>query len=168
MEINLSVCKDFVENFESKKENLLFYGNTGLGKTFLCSAIAKEIAHKGHTVMYNTASRLFKALEKERFAKKEDNEFNQMSISDDILGVDLLIIDDLGTEFGTIVTSSELFDIINIRLIEHKPVIISTNLTPDRLQDQYSDRIASRIVGEYKCLKFFGDDIRIIKRYMNF
>ena len=168
MEINYSICRDFAENFGYKKESMLFYGNTGLGKTFMCSAIAKEIIKKGYTVMYNTASQLFKAIEKERFSRKDDDEYRELSISDDILGVDLLIIDDLGTEFGTIVTSSELFDIINIRLIEHKPVIISTNLSPDRLQDQYSDRISSRIIGEYKCLKFFGDDIRIIKRYRNF
>ncbi len=79
--------------------------------------------------------------------------------------VDLLIIDDLGTEFSTAFTSSELFDILNTRLISKKPVIISTNLSVSELQNMYSERITSRIIGQYKVMKFFGKDIRLIKKY---
>ncbi|MCJ7854750.1 ATP-binding protein [Lachnospiraceae bacterium NSJ-143] len=165
MQMILSVCLEFTKSFGKRKENLLFYGSPGLGKTFLCSCIAREILDKGYTVLYVTAAQLFKALEKERF-NRNDEETEQVRFSDDLQSVDLLIVDDLGTEFNTVLTASELFDILNTRLINKKPVIISTNLSLDDIQRQYSDRITSRIIGEYKALEFFGDDIRVVKKYM--
>ncbi len=164
MQIILSVCLEFTKNFSKKKDNLLFYGGPGLGKTFLCSCIAREILDKGYTVFYATAPQLFKTIEKERFSRSQDEE-SQTGFSDDLQSVDLLIIDDLGTEFSTAFTSSELFDILNTRLINKKPVIISTNLSVSELQNLYSERITSRIIGQYKVMKFFGKDIRLIKKY---
>lgn len=164
MQIILSVCLEFTKNFSKKKDNLLFYGGPGLGKTFLCSCIAREILDKGYTVFYTTAPQLFKTIEKERFNHSQDEE-SQTGFSDDLQSVDLLIIDDLGTEFNTSFTSSELFDILNTRLINKKPVIISTNLSVNDIQNIYSERITSRIIGEYKVMKFFGKDIRLIKKY---
>lgn len=152
----------FVNNFDNGPANLLFYGKTGLGKTFLCNCIAKEILDKGKTVLYATAPQLFKILESIRFSKNESdykNEYNEM-----IFNADLLIIDDLGTEFATLPLQSELFNIINTRMLAQNPVIISTNFFPQDLREQYTDRIVSRFVGNYTWLQFAGEDIRLQKK----
>ncbi len=159
----LKICNYFIENFNNEKSGLLFYGKAGLGKTFLCNCIAREIINKGYTVFYSTAGQLFKSAEKERFRRDEEEAVT--NFSDDIQSVDLLIIDDLGTEFANSFTDSELFDILNTRLMNNKPVIISTNLSINNIRDNYSDRIASRIVGNYRIIRFLGDDIRIQKMY---
>ena len=163
----LAVCLEFTKNFSKKTCNLMFYGPSGLGKTFLCSCIARELLDKGYTVLYATSPQLFKAIEKERFSRTDENE-DRRTINDDIQAVDLLIIDDLGTELNTSFTSSELFDILNTRLIASKPVIISTNLLFEEIQERYSERITSRIMGDYKPLKFYGEDIRIMKSFGGF
>ena len=153
----------FVENFDKKFENLLFYGPTGLGKTFLSNCIAKELLDTGKTVLYTTAGQLFKLVEDVRFNRGKAAEGPAyLSMVPD---VDLLIIDDLGTEFSTVVTNSELFDFINTRLLNKKSTIISTNLAPRDFEEYYSDRITSRIFGEYTLLGFIGDDIRIAKKH---
>lgn len=158
-----NICLKFVENFDHEPANLLLYGNTGLGKTFLCNCIAKDLMDAGHPVLYQTAPQLFKMIEDNRFHRNEDDP--PIDYMEDILSVDLLIIDDLGTEFSTVLSSSELFHILNTRLLEKKPVILSTNLSPAMMLDQYSDRIVSRIMGNYLMLKFFGDDIRVKKKF---
>lgn len=160
----LSTCLAFTENFDTSFSNLLLYGGTGLGKTFLCNCIAKELLDKGKTVLYVTAGQLFKWIEEQKFQHKEDEE--QEDYTSDILEADLLILDDLGTEFSTILSSSELFFIINGRMLSKKPVIISTNLSPADFIHQYSDRVVSRLLGEYTTLKFFGEDIRVKKKFM--
>ena len=153
----------FVENFNKKFENLLFYGATGLGKTFLSNCIAKEILDAGKTVLYTTAAQLFKMVEDIRFNRGDMEEGPAYLAM--VLDADLLIIDDLGTEFSTIVTNSELFNFINTRLLGKKSTIISTNLAPRDFEEYYSDRITSRIFGEYTLLQFIGDDIRIAKKH---
>ncbi len=165
MKLIYNICLNFTHNFGREFSNLLLYGSTGLGKTFLCNCIAKELLDRGKTVLYVTAPQLFKLIEDEKFNRTEDNEGSHYL--EDILSVDLFIIDDLGTEFSTILSSSELFHIINSRLNEKKPVILSTNLSPSDLINQYSDRIVSRIMGSYKPIKFFGDDIRVKKNFKN-
>lgn len=157
------ICMNFTQNFNIDFSNLLLYGSTGLGKTFLCNCIAKELLDTGKTVMYVTASQLFKIIEDDRFNRGDNEE--PSGYMDDILSVDLFIIDDLGTEFSTILSSSELFNILNTRMLNKKPVILSTNLAPSDFINQYSDRIVSRIMGNYSSLKFFGDDIRIKKKF---
>jgi len=153
----------FVENFDKKFENMLFYGPTGLGKTFLSNCIAKELLDAGKTVLYTTAGQLFKLVEDARFNRGKAAEGPAyLSMVPD---VDLLIIDDLGTEFSTVVTNSELFDFINTRLLNKKSTIISTNLAPRDFEEYYSDRITSRIFGEYTLLGFVGEDIRIAKKH---
>ena len=152
----------FVENFADGGQNLLLYGATGLGKTFLCSCIAKELLDQGYVVLYLTAGQLFRKLEEIRFSKDEDGEKEEWD--KELLEADLLIIDDLGTEFATLFTASELFRLINDRKLKNKSVIISTNLNPEDITNQYSDRITSRL-REYKVLKFFGDDIRVVKKF---
>lgn len=159
----MKTCMQFSRDFEQDYKNLILYGNPGLGKTFLCNCIAKELLDRGKTVLYVTAFQLFKLIEEERFNKDSNEEINEYL--DTLLTVDLLIIDDLGTEFSTVITSSELYNIINSRLLNKKSTIISTNLPPSNWVDIYSDRVVSRIQGNYIVLKFFGEDIRIKKKY---
>lgn len=159
----LSACLKFTKHFGKEFQNLLLYGSPGLGKTFLCNCIARELLDKGVTVMYVTASQLFKTIEKERFGKGEEEEFGDYF--EDVLNVDLLIIDDLGTEFTTVFTTGELFNIVNTRVLNKKPVIISTNLALKDLGEIYSDRLTSRLIGGFTTLKFFGEDIRMLKKF---
>ena len=153
----------FVDDF-GNGANLLIYGGTGLGKTFLCNCIAKDLLEKGHTVLYLTAGQLFRKLEEQKF-HREDDEEEAKEWDQELLEAELLIIDDLGTEFATIFTASELVRIINDRKLAKKAVVISTNLGPTELMNLYSDRVTSRFFGEFEQMKFFGDDIRIIKKY---
>lgn len=156
------ICLKFVENFEDKNQkNLLFTGNTGLGKTFLSSCIANEILKKGKNVLYQTAPVMLDSVVDYRFGKSKDN------ILQNILDVDLLIIDDLGTEFMNNVKFSELFNILNTRLLNQNKItktIISTNLNLKNLYSNYDERIVSRLIGNYDICYFFGDDIRLIKK----
>ena len=158
---NLRMAMIFASDFTG--DNLLLYGGAGRGKTFLCNCIAKEVLERGKTVLYLTAGQLFRQLEELRFNRNEEEE--PVDWDAELLDADLLIIDDLGTEFATMFTASELFRIINDRKLRKKPVVISTNLDYKALMDQYSDRVMSRIIGEYTTLKCFGEDIRMKKKY---
>lgn len=156
-------CLDFTGNFDETSSGLLFTGPTGIGKTFLSSCIAKELLDKGKTVYYQTAFRIFDMLEDYQFNKSNAVDKNDLDI---IFSADLLIIDDLGTEFMNSYTKSELFNIINSRLLGNKKTIISTNLNLNELQNMYSERVASRIVENFEVLDFFGEDIRINKNVL--
>ena len=158
----LKKCMMFVENFDVSFKNLFIYGGAGLGKTFLCNCIAKDLLDKGKLVVYTSAFNLFNIIEKEKFSKNNDD--IKSDFLDFIFEADLLIIDDLGTEFITSLSLTELFNFINTRILEKKSTIISTNLEPAELMQQYSSRIVSRIYGNYDMLKLFGDDIRMIKK----
>lgn len=155
----------FSQSVPKSEQNLFFYGSPGLGKTHMCTAIALEAVKQGCAVMYVTAPKLFKEIEDERFRKSRDEVDEQSGYMQDIIDADLMIIDDLGTEFATSFTSSELFAILNNRLLEKKPVVISTNLSLGDIKERYGDRISSRIMGEYAIYRFVGDDIRKIKKY---
>lgn len=159
MENIVSECEGFVNNFDKdNRENLLFYGSTGLGKTFLCNCIAKALLDKGKLVVYLTAFNLFRILEEYRF---NHNSYKQNREQlDSILTCDLLMIDDLGTELSNSFTISELFNIINTRLLDKRKVIISTNLEPEELLKIYNQRIFSRISGNFKKHEFYGPDLR--------
>jgi len=158
MQKNLVEIEFFIHNFENQKENLLLYGTTGVGKTFICNSIANSLLKKGKIVVYNTAFRVLEILENERFQKNVD-ENNKMEYYL-LYNSDLLIIDDLGTEMINSFSTSELFNLINLRILKEKSTIISTNLTPIQLREIYTDRIASRIFGNYKILRFYGPDLR--------
>lgn len=156
---NYQICYDFSNDFNKTYQNLILHGQAGLGKTFLCHSIAKEVLDKGYTVVYLTAFNLFRLLENYRFHNAE----NQITMDDidTIYKCDLLIIDDLGTEMNNTFTTSELFNLINSRLIDKKSIVISTNLSPSEWVKHYSDRIVSRIYGNYLSLGFIGTDIRL-------
>ena len=153
-------CKNFINKFATDFHNIYLYGNTGVGKTFLLNCIAKEIIDQEQSVLYFSAPELFDILIKGAF-DKYDSDSN--TIRDLIYDCDLLIIDDLGTEYINNAVISQLFICLNDRLQNRKPVVISSNLSPNILADTYSERIGSRIVGNYLCMRLVGRDIRIHK-----
>ncbi|RKD22210.1 DNA replication protein DnaC [Caminicella sporogenes DSM 14501] len=155
----LNICEGFVFNFDKKNdENLLFYGSTGLGKTYLCNCIAKSLLDKGKIVIYQTAFKILEILEEYKF---NSNQSPEIKLSYELLfDCDLLIIDDLGTELANKFTNIEIFNIINSRLIQNKKTIISTNLSPADIIKIYGERTASRIFGKFTILKFYGPDLR--------
>lgn len=153
-------CQAFVRNFDNDFNNLLFYGNSGLGKTFLSHCIAKELLGTAHTVLYLTAYELFDILGKAMHNEDE----NFPASAEHILDCDLLIIDDLGTELATAFTMSRLNLCINERFINHRSTIISTNFGLQELEAHYGERNFSRILSSYTPLRFFGEDIRLKKK----
>lgn len=165
---NIQIIKEkaqnFIENFDNPEEkNLIFTGNTGVGKTFLTNCIANEVLKLGKTVLYQTAPVMFDEINDAKFGRENA----RFDLYENILNVDLLIIDDLGTEKITDTKITELFTIINTRLLNqnHKitKTIISTNLNVDELFKTYTTRIGSRLAGNYRFLRFFGDDLRFKK-----
>ena len=157
----LDFCRDYAADFATDSPSLLLYGATGLGKTHLSLAIASEAVKKGYGVIYGSAQNLMSRLEEEHFSSGRNSEYEGSEHA--LLECDLLIIDDLGAEFSTQFTVAELYNIINTRIMSRLPVIISTNLTPDGLEQKYTQRITSRIIGNYISLYFCGKDIRQIK-----
>jgi DNA replication protein DnaC len=153
------IAEGFISNFdETNGENLLFYGSTGLGKTFLCNCIAKALLDKNKIVIYQTAFTILDILERRRFGKGPDemSEYQYNLLFD----ADLLIIDDLGTEISNTFTNAEIFNIVNTRIISGKKTLISTNLTPKEITEIYTDRVFSRILDKFIPLKFYGKDLR--------
>lgn len=155
----LEISEDFCNNFHDTNMNLLFYGGTGLGKTFMCNCIANELLNKEISVLYQTSFSLFEIVENHKFNKLNETEENRINYNM-IFDCDLLIIDDLGTEVSNSFTNAELFNIINERMITEKKTIISTNLSLEQLRDTYSDRITSRVFNNFVPLKFYGKDLR--------
>lgn len=154
-----SLCKAYAGDFDLHSPNLLMIGETGLGKTHLSLAIAGEAIKKGYKVLYNSAQNIFNELQKEYFGRSEARgQFEAL-----VLESDLLILDDLGAEFSTQFTDAALYNIINTRINTSLPTIISTNLPLGDLEERYSRRISSRLIGEYLLLRFFGNDVRQIK-----
>jgi len=159
----LSICKDFIKNFNSSFNNLLFFGDTGVGKTFLSNCIACEILNASHSVIYLTAIELFDIFAEHDFSHNKFNNIGE-TMSTYIIECDLLIIDDLGTELSNSFTNSKLFYCVNERILKQKSTIISTNLAIRDLASNYSERIFSRISSSYTMLKLHGSDIRVEKR----
>jgi DNA replication protein DnaC len=147
---------NFIRTFDSTNENLLFYGNSGTGKTFLSNCIAKELLDKGYLVVYRTAESLIQNLKHIRFNGDE-------LLEELIIDCDLLIIDDLGTEQISDFSKTELFNLLNKKILKNKKMVVSTNCTLEELLQIYSERISSRLLGNFGLYKFFGDDIRIKK-----
>ncbi len=161
MSSNLNICRRFTEGFGSGGGNLLFTGPTGLGKTFLSACIARQVADKCFSVVYETAIQVFKDFETEKFGQQQEE---NPGLTRKYMDCDLLIVDDLGTEMTTQFTISALYQIVNSRMMNNQATIISTNLMPDALEQRYSPQIASRITGNYRILRFVGEDIRRLKK----
>ena len=151
-------CINYAKSFSASSPSVVMIGKTGLGKTHLSLAIAKTVIEGGCGVVYAPAQKLVAALERERFSGSESD-----ALSRKYTECDLLIIDDLGAEFQNSFSVSAIGSLINERLYENRPTIISTNLSVKELNERYSERTASRILGEYKRLQFIGEDIRFLK-----
>lgn len=158
----LEKAKKYVSDFgkPEKDSNLLFVGTTGLGKTHITTAVAKGVIDKGFDVVYDSAQNIIRAFESERFDKDE----MAGKEAERYFDCDLLIIDDLGTEFKNSFTQSCIYNLLNTRINAGKPMIISTNIdsTP-KLLETYDDRITSRLIGNFRPFKFVGKDIRLEK-----
>lgn len=157
MEKVLAFCKRYAESFHEKADSLLLIGNTGLGKTHLSTSIAVSVVEKGYEAVYTSAPNLFSALEAEKFGREA-----QLTMQE-VLDAEFLLIDDLGTENPSNLNNNFLYNIVNTRLITGKPTLINTNLMPADLMKRYTDRLASRLLGEYAVMRFVGSDIRMQK-----
>jgi DNA replication protein DnaC len=162
MEMVIGECRKYVENFGTEKGSILFTGSTGCGKTFLSNCIARELIDRLYSVVYLTATDMFDILSESRFNGREEEEAKDRAAY--ILDCDLLIIDDLGTELGNSFTVSQLFYCVNERLNRKKGTIISTNLTIGRLRDEFTERVTSRLMSQYKILPLLGEDLRLLRR----
>ena len=157
MENNLERCRRFAESFsrEDPPTSLMLVGGTGLGKTHLSTAIAARVMERGFTVIYDSAANILSTIEKVQYGRMDPSD--EQAYFD----ADLLIIDDLGTEFSGKNISSALFTLVNTRLNRKKPMIINTNLDPMALEQRYEQRIFSRFFGDFNALPFVGKDARM-------
>ncbi|MDD6795407.1 MAG: ATP-binding protein [Clostridiaceae bacterium] len=145
---------EYIPHFNNIDTNLLFFGSPGSGKSYLSYCIAKDLLDLGHLVVYKTADELISDLKSVRFN-------NNTKLNEALVECDLLIIDDLGTEQINEFTITELFNLLNTKLLKNKKMLISTNLTLADITKVYSERISSRLLGEFKLFKFYSEDIRI-------
>ena len=159
MDRNFQSCRRYALTFSPSSGNLLFVGGTGLGKTFLSACIARTVADRGYSVVYETAAHLFSKLEQARFNGTEENRREAAKFSE----CDLLILDDLGTEMPGQFVTAALYTLVNDRLTEGQPMVVSTNLNVDEMARRYSPQIASRLHGGFTRLTFVGEDIRVLK-----
>lgn len=146
-------CERFIEEFPDNKKSLCFYGDTGLGKTFMSSCIAKGIIDKGYTVLYIRSPKLFKLFEDEKFGRNVDK-------VQELYECDMLVVDDLGTEPDGKNNPSYLLELINERIMNNKKVILNTNLNFIGMEKKYTKRFSSRLIESFNVLLFFGKDIR--------
>ncbi len=161
MKMNLAKCIKFSNDFTGiNSGNILLYGPSGLGKSFMAACIYNRVSERGYFAMYKSSYKLFQFLEDVKFGRvnRDDYDLAYQSIYD----CDLLIIDDFGTEFITSYTQSVFFDLLNTRLMNGKSTVISTNLKGEELKNIYQDRVASRLKNEFTNLLFCGTDIRSI------
>lgn len=157
MERTFRRCKRYAREFRLGAPSLLFSGGPGLGKTFLSACIARAVADSGFSVVYDTAGQLFDDFEAVKFGG------DQRDLTQKYLNCDLLIVDDLGTEMTTQFTQSVLYRVINDRLLQNRPMIVSTNLSDSALRQRYSPAIASRLLGAFEICLFLGQDIRLMR-----
>lgn len=150
----LAYVMNYCERFPLDRRSMLFMGQTGLGKTFLSSCIAKRIAERGYIVAIGSASDFLRKIENEHFGRAEGATLDMLTQAD------CLIIDDLGSEFTGTFYESTIYNIINNRINTNNPTIISTNLKSEQISKRYNERIASRILNEFTPFVFSGKDIR--------
>ena len=158
----VAVCEGYARQFPNYPlKNLLFSGGTGLGKTFLSGCVAREVSRRGYSVVYDTAINLFAAFEARRFSRDAGEERQARDDTRRYLGCDLLILDDLGSEFTGPLAQASLYEVVNGRLQAGRHTIISTNLSLEQIAQRYSPQLTSRIGGLYRELTFYGDDLRL-------
>lgn len=158
MTVSLEIIKNYVNNFHKNANSFFFLGGPGLGKTHLSLAIMNEVMKKGFNVFYDSADNILKEMERERFSKK-----SLEGIEEEIDNADLLIIDDLGSEYKTAFSETAVYNLINNSILKSKPMIISSSLSLKQLEERYGQRVVSRL-NSFEIIKFKGTDIRQIKK----
>lgn len=162
MEVVLSVCRDYARLFGTyPNKNLILAGAPGLGKTYLSACIAREVAAAGHSVVYDTAPNIFRAFENRKFGRGGEETVEQV---ERYLSCELLIMDDLGSEYSGDFAHAAMYELVNTRLLRERQTVISSNLDLASIQSRYSPQVASRLEGEYLFLVLFGRDVRQVKR----
>ena len=164
MTMVLGACRKFADNFPAVSANLLFQGGTGLGKTYLSACIARVVAAKGYSVCYDSAAAALEAFEVQKFSRDPEASEAANARVRRMLDCDLMILDDLGTEMVSSISTSALYTLLNTRLVNGNKIIISTNCSDEELQKKYTPQIYSRIKGEFLRLPFVGRDIRLIRK----
>lgn len=155
METVYNYCREWARSFNRHSTSLYLYGYAGLGKTHLALAMARQVLEQGFNVVYVSAQNALEKVEKERFGA----EGNTMETLQE---ADLLILDDLGTEFLSPYVISSLYSLINTRVCRSLPTIYTTNIIKDAdLQRRYPEKIVSRLLGSCELLYFCGEDIRL-------
>ncbi len=160
MQYNLNTLLDYVENFSASSPSMLFFGNTGLGKTHLSTAVARRVIDRGFDVKYITSQNLISVFSRERFGHNYGDAYSEKE-SEQYFNCELLIIDDFGTEENNQFSVSVFYNLINTRLNLGRPIIVNTNLTDKEIRSRYADRITSRLFGEFTVIAFPGRDIRM-------
>ena len=155
-----SACLAVAESPGNAYNPLFIYGGAGLGKTHLSLAIANQVLRRGYSVLYDSVINFLRQVEREHFGRASGDD-DTLEL---LLSCDLLILDDLGTEFHSQFYQSTIYNIINTRMNRNRPTIISTNLNYDEISHQYDERITSRIYTNYNCYQFVGQDVRVLKR----
>lgn len=155
----LTFCKEYAQRFSAQAPSILMIGNTGLGKTHLAAAIAKQVLNDGYTMIYLHAHDFFTRVQQEQFGKST----LPVSTFTSALQADLLILDDLGAEYDSAFHAASFYNLINSRLQAKKPMIITSSLSLKAIEKRYGDRAGSRLMTLCKCLKFCGTDIRQLK-----
>ena len=165
MEAILTICRNYAEHFGTMaRKNLFLTGNPGLGKTFLSACMARVVSERGYSVVYDTAANIFSRFETRKFARDAEEIRQAEADARRYLTCDLLILDDLGSEFTTPFVQAALYEVINTRLVEGKHTVISSNLDMNGVRQRYTPQVASRLEGEYQILPFVGQDIRLLKK----
>ena len=164
MTMVLGACRKFADNFPAVSANLLFQGGTGLGKTYLSACIARVVAAKGYSVCYDSAAAALEAFEVQKVSRDPEASEAANARVRRMLDCDLMILDDLGTEMVSSISTSALYTLLNTRLVNGNKIIISTNCSDEELQKKYTPQIYSRIKGEFLRLPFVGRDIRLIRK----
>lgn len=159
MEIILEFCKEYAAHFSKNSPSIMMFGGTGLGKTHLSLSIASVVLQKGFSVLYDSVINFLRQIENEHFGRDTTGN-DTLSL---LLECDLLILDDLGTEFDTPFYQSMIYNIINTRINRSLPTIISTNMDWSGISHKYEERITSRIFATYVNQHFVGYDVRILK-----
>ena len=159
-----SFCKRYAQGFTKTSESLLMLGHTGLGKTHMSLAVAGVVTGLGYGVLYTPVQKLTDKLETLKFSYSQEAKEQYSRDMESVLSCDLLVLDDLGSEFITQFSSSILYNIVNSRLVETRPTIISTNLEPLEIEQKYAPRMLSRLMGGCRALEFTGKDIRFLKK----
>lgn len=165
MEFIYEVCLNYAQKFgRFSFKNLFLTGAPGLGKTFLSACIARTVSENGFSVVYDTAVNVFSRFEEQKFSRDRLDAEEARDETRRYLGCELLILDDLGSELVTPFVQSALYTLINTRLMGGKRTVISSNLSMDEVRSRYSGQIASRLEGEYRVLRFYGEDIRLLRK----